>query len=76
MITRDEWLAALEQERNDLSYLKPAKVKIDTVFVTQKVYPKSREKRDKLMFDAGRYAAGARDFDAVQAHKQLEGNQK
>ena len=68
----ERWLMNLEMERNDLSYLKPRPVKVDTVYVTKKVYPKSREARDKLMFDAGRYAAGARDWDARQAHNKLQ----
>ena len=71
-MTREEFVLALEMERNDLSYLKPRPVKVDTVYVTKPVYPRSRQERDKLMFDAGRYAAGARDWDARQAHNKLQ----
>jgi hypothetical protein len=66
----------LEVERHDLSYKRPA----EPVFTTQpqiivrtvKETPKDREKRDKLMFNAGRYAAGARDNTALTAHAALE----
>lgn len=74
---QEKFLLALEMERTDLSYLKPKpKVQVETVFVPQPTYPKSRQKRDKLMFDAGRYAAGDRDFDAIQAHQRLQEEQK
>lgn len=33
---------------------------------------RQQEKRDKFMFNAGRYAAGARDSIAVKANQQLE----
>jgi hypothetical protein len=67
-MNREEYLLALEMERTDLSYLRPRPLKVETIIVSKKVYPKSRERRDKLMFDAGRYAAGDRDWDARMAH--------
>lgn len=72
MTKEEQWLLALERERHDLSYLNPKPVQVETVFVTKPVYPKSREARDKLMFNAGRYAAGARDATAIAAHEKLE----
>jgi len=66
------WLL-LERER----YSKPVatpKVQIDTVVVKEKVYitSKKRDQRDKLMFHAGRAAAGATDKVALEAAKWLE----
>jgi hypothetical protein len=67
-------LQKLEAERNDLSYKTPPKVRVDTVFVKEKVYitSKKRDQRDKLMFHAGRFSAGARDATAVAANEWLE----
>jgi hypothetical protein len=67
-------LQQLEAERNDLSYKTPPKVRVDTVFVKEKVYITSekRKQRDKLMFHAGRAAAGATDKVALEAAKWLE----
>lgn len=61
----------LEAERNDLSYRKTE----DSPPIQQVVYVdrvKPNPKRDKLMFAAGRYAAGARDKTACKAHEWLE----
>lgn len=63
------WLR-LEGER----FNKPAKpqpaTKVITRYVTKKVYI-SNPTRDKLMFNAGRYAAGDRDSVAVKANEAL-----
>jgi hypothetical protein len=68
------WLT-LEAERHDRSYLdhpsqyeptEPPKVKV------KKETPKEREQRDKLMFNAGRYAGGARDIAATRANELLQ----
>ncbi len=68
-----EFLVRLEMERNDKSYLQPRKpIEPKVVYLTQKEYPKSRAVRDKMMFDAGRYAAGARDKSATKAAKALQ----
>lgn len=68
-----EFLVKLEMERTDRSYLgKPKTVEPRVVYVTKKVYPKSRVERDALMFDAGRFAAGARDTAAVLAYKKVK----
>ena len=62
----------LEAERNDVSYKRPERP--EPIVITRNVYPKKaeQEKRDKLMFNAGRYAAGARDKTAVKANEWLE----
>ncbi len=71
------WLM-LEAERLDRSYLnhpsrRHAPVEPPKVIIkTKKESPKQREERDKLMFNAGRYAAGARDITANRAHELLE----
>lgn len=61
------WLR-LEAERHSRTYHKPEGI-IVTRTVTRKVH---NPERDKLMFNAGRYAAGARDKTAVAAHLKLE----
>lgn len=69
------WLANLERERTDRSYLDPEPRRVEVRFVPQpapKETKKKREARDKLMFNAGRYAAGARDKTACIANEQLE----
>lgn len=67
------WLM-LEAERLDRSYLnhpsqheptEPPKIKV------KKETAKQREQRDKLMFNAGRYSAGARDTAATRANDAL-----
>jgi hypothetical protein len=65
------WLL-LEKERYSKPVITP-KVRIDTVVVKEKVYPSKREqqRRERLMFDAGRAAAGATDVVAVMAAKWL-----
>lgn len=64
------WLTSLEMERHDKSYLKPKETGLTEY--TKIVY---REKaadhrfRDNIMFQAGRYAMGARDVEASNGHK-------
>jgi len=70
------WLT-LEAERHDRSYLNhPSQyepVEPPRVIVkTKKETPKEREQRDKLMFNAGRYSAGARDIAATRANELLQ----
>lgn len=66
----DNWLKALEAERHDQSWKKPKETTL-TQF-TKIIY---RDKvvdtrfRDDIFFNAGRYAEGARDEVAVNAHK-------
>jgi hypothetical protein len=64
----------LEAERHDVTWKNPKPREFDAVTVTQRIYPKKSEqdKRDKLMFNAGRFAAGARDKTAVKANAWLE----
>ena len=67
------FLMRLEMERNDRSYLTPGRVvEPPIVYVTRKVYVKQSPDRDKMMFDAGRYAAGARDKSACRAARKLD----
>lgn len=70
------WLT-LEAERFDRSYLNhPSQYEptqtVRTVTKIKKETPKEREQRDKLMFNAGRYSAGARDIAATRANEMLE----
>lgn len=73
----DEFWAALEAERHDDSWRNPPmryapkvsplknKRKVRVVRLTQ-------DSRDKLMFNAGRYASGARDVNAVNANADIQ----
>lgn len=64
------WLR-LEAERADRSYIKPAEVK-------RELNPRRRsagtvqDRRDRIMFQAGRYAMGARDIAATNGHADME----
>jgi len=66
-----DWLIELERERLDQSWKNPPKETALTEF-TKIIY---RDKavdhrfRDNIMFHAGRYSMGARDIDALNAHK-------
>jgi hypothetical protein len=68
----------LEAERIDRQYLvkkEPAYNPPEPPrYITKVVKPSKakQEARDKLMFNAGRYAAGARDLTASKAHETLE----
>lgn len=68
----------LEAERLDQSYKTRQEaqeiIPPPPVVIREKVKPSKaeRDKRDKLYFNAGRYAAGARDTTALQAHEQLQ----
>jgi hypothetical protein len=68
----------LEAERLDRSYLQPKEPAYNLPepprYITKVVKPSKakQEARDKLMFNAGRYAAGARDLTASKAHETLE----
>lgn len=79
-MTRDEWLASLDQERFNVAYreIKEPRVRVETLIRTvikpcrrEHLTSKARAARDQIMFNAGRYAAGARDHVAVDAHEQL-----
>lgn len=72
----EAYLIALNKERT--AYREPAPVE-----VVEKMVPCSRkhfdkcttphasEKHDQMMFNAGRFAGGARDKVATEAHEQL-----
>lgn len=69
------WLI-LEAERLDLSYRKhpAAQASIEPPRMVTKAKQETareRDERDKLMFNAGRYAEGARDKSAVKADQLL-----
>lgn len=65
----DAWLKALEAERHDQSYKTPPTAFGPLVF-NKIVYKERKNKfRDELFWNAGRFAAGARDEAAVSAQK-------
>lgn len=64
----DEAWWALEKERLDTSY-KNVKPKFDTF--APKFAPMLTKKERKAWFDAGRYAAGARDDAAFKGHSEI-----
>ena len=80
-MSREEWLATLEQERFNVAHrvVTPAKT-----IVLEVPKPCSREhrqackkthatdERDQIFYHAGRYAQGARDTNAVKAQEQLD----
>ena len=81
------YLIALEYERNDVSYressdlVAEAKVNLDhsqvrhvkaMVASEMEQQEAMREQRDRLFFNAGRWAAGARDSVAVSANSVVE----
>jgi hypothetical protein len=82
----DEWITfalGLEKERTDLKHTKKPLSEPELNFQKfaqgkRELKAKAaqlesmREQRDKLFFNAGRYAGGARDDVAVQAHKVID----
>ena len=76
------WLASLEMERTDRTWLRPKPIHQPaerTVVITKEVPRKetkadrkARDNRDRLFFNAGRYSAGARDKTAISAMEELE----
>lgn len=69
----------LEQERWDISYRKPKRIEQEpevppappqTSRPTRSA--KADQVRNKLYFDAGRYAAGVRDRESIEAHMKLK----
>lgn len=62
------FLSDLELERLDLSYKHRVPEPVDTDPKPRK----TNDDRDKLMFNAGRFAGGARDKVAVEAHRLLQ----
>jgi hypothetical protein len=66
-----DWILELERERHDQSWKNPPKEKGLTEY-TRIIY---RDRavdyrfRDNIMFQAGRYAMGARDVEASNGHK-------
>lgn len=66
----DAWFRALEAERHDTSWKSPQPVKYQSeiVFVEKRVNHKAR---DRAMFNAGRFAEGARDADAIRGNSEV-----
>lgn len=60
----ERWLHKLEMERIDISYRQ-------SMSQADKAELADRDKRDKTYFNAGRYAAGARDKVAVAAWRKI-----
>jgi hypothetical protein len=68
-------LDTLELERFDLSYKGKATTVAEPVITEIPELPKPRrtnDDRDKLMFNAGRFAAGATDKVAIDANRLLQ----
>ena len=70
--TKCATLSDLEAERLDLSYKKVGRTDPEPVEVKIPTRRQANDDRDKLMFNAGRHAAGARDKVAVDAHNLLQ----
>lgn len=80
MTPAEEFLLSLERERFNVAYRVPAAPK--TIEIIKPVpCTKSHNKpctkehvtesRDQMLFNAGRYAGGARDKNALEAHEAL-----
>lgn len=82
----EEWLLALEAERLDISYrrLRKPEPVVELVKAEKaRKRPPAREisetaeanlqrlQREKLFFDAGRFAGGARDPEATEAYRRF-----
>jgi hypothetical protein len=65
-------LSDLEAERLDLSYKKVGRTDPEPAEVVIPTRRQANDDRDKLMFNAGRYAGGARDKVATDAHNLLQ----
>jgi hypothetical protein len=66
-------MTALDAERFDLSYKtfgKPTPEPVDPVAPPKRRH--DNDDRDKLMFNAGRFAGGARDKAAIDANNLLQ----
>lgn len=63
------WLASLEAERHDNSWRHPVMNKYAPEIVETGNTPNQRY-RDNVMFQAGRYAAGVRDAQAIKGHER------
>lgn len=64
------WLR-LEAERADRSYIKPAEVK-KALNPRRRTNGTVQDRRDRIMFQAGRYAMGARDIAATNGNADME----
>lgn len=71
-MTNKQWqqrMRQLELERIDTTWIKPTPPVERIVFIKQRT--PILEKTKRLYFNAGRYAAGARDTAATKAHTEL-----
>jgi hypothetical protein len=70
-----EFMINLERERYDVTWRTPREKHAPpapTVIVRQRnVSAREQRTRDRIMFNAGRYAAGARDEEATTANQQV-----
>jgi hypothetical protein len=74
----EAWHKALEAERFDISYRRVTakRVVTDKAPATKPAQPTAadyvaRIKRDRVFYDAGRFAAGARDEQAIKAFEAV-----
>jgi hypothetical protein len=70
--TKCSVLSDLEAERLDLSYKTVRRTDPKPAEVVSPTRRQANDDRDKLMFNAGRYAGGARDKVATDAHNLLQ----
>lgn len=64
------WLR-LEAERADRTYIKPAETR-KNLNPRRRTAGTKQDKRDLIMFQAGRYAMGARDTVATKANAEMQ----
>lgn len=70
------WLLELERERYDTSWRNPKPLHAPTEVIVRQVAAvdkKAQKTRDNIMFHAGRFAAGARDQQAIDANSKIGG---
>ncbi len=77
----EKFIRLLEAERLDISYRQKKTAPIEQAPVQAEPAPKTPRPsrtasadlaRNKLYFDAGRYQAGARDRESIEAHMKLQ----
>jgi hypothetical protein len=66
------WLQKLQAEQFDTSYKNHPATSLQTSVEKPVKKPVENDDRDKLMFNAGRYAGGATDDVALLAHLKLQ----
>ncbi len=67
-----EFLINLERERYSAAWRdKPKPQPTQIIYVPAKPDAKKQRERDRIMFNAGRFAAGDRDDEATKANNQV-----